>query len=94
MNVNTVNRLYAGAVVGVSGLSPAQLTNLEIINNVIIVASSANLSPVYLGGSAMTVANSFPVYPGDNITLHIDNLNLLYAMSESGKSNDFSYIGC
>lgn len=94
MNVNTVNRLYAGTVVGVSGLTPQLVANLELINNVILVASSANQSPLYLGGSTMTVANSFPLYPSEKITLHVDNLNLVYAMSESGKSNNFSYIGC
>lgn len=94
MNINVSNRLFTGTVIGVSGLTPTQCPSVEFINNVTVIAPSANLSSIYLGNSSMTVANSFPLSPGAGISLNIDNLNLLYLMSQSGYSNNLSYIGC
>lgn len=93
MNINTVNRIFSGTVIGVSGLTPTQMPNVDVINNIAVIAPSANLSDIYLGPSSMTVGNSFPLSPGVSINLHVDNLNLLYVMSESGYSNNISYIG-
>lgn len=88
-----MNRLYTGTVIGVSGLSPTQCPTIELINNVTVIAPSSNFSSIYLGNSSMTVASSFPLSPGAGISLNIDNLNLLYLMSQSGHSNNLSYIG-
>lgn len=51
------------------------------------------MSTIYIGNSSLTTSNGFPLAPGAGISLNIDNLSLLYAMSESGRSNDLAYIG-
>lgn len=93
MNVNTVNRLYSGTIVAISGLTPTQMPDIELLNNITVIAPSSNLWSVYIGDSEMTTTDSFPLSPGAGISLNIDNFNLLYAMSDSGKSNNLSYIG-
>lgn len=92
MNINTVNRIYSGTVSGIQ-YQAVQFPSIEIINNFTVVAPSSNLSPVYLGGSGLTVDSSMVLYPSAGISLAIDNAALLFAISPSGYNNSIRYLG-
>jgi hypothetical protein len=92
MNINVSNRLFSGTVSGIQ-YQPVQFPLLELINNFTVVAPSSNLSPVYIGASGLTVANSVPLYAAGGISLSIDRSDLLWCISPSGWNNSISYIG-
>ena len=92
MNINVVNRLFSGTVSGIQ-YQPVQFPALSLINNFTVVAASSNLSPVYIGASGLSVANSLQLNVNAGISLSIDNASLLWAISPSGYNNSICYIG-
>ena len=92
MNIHTVNRIYSGTVSGIQ-YQPVQFPNIELINNITVVAPSSNLSIVYIGASGLTVANSFPLVTNAGISLSLDQASILWCISPSGYNNSISYIG-
>lgn len=48
-----------------------------------IRAPETNGGTVYLGGSDVSAANGFPLYPGDTFDLADVDLSVIYAMSDT-----------
>lgn len=50
-------------------------------NGVLVKAPIANTGTIYIGGSGVTTGNGYPLDPGENITIEIDNANKIYAIA-------------
>ena len=76
-----------------SGAAAAQIAaNYFKFNaGVIIFAPSANTASIFLGDSAVTVGTGFPLPPGANIELPIEELQDIYAISAAAQN--LNWIG-
>lgn len=70
------------------GLEPAPLVRHSVSNlKGILVRCPGNsdpipnTSPIWIGGSGLTVQNGMPVLPGESMFVPIDDARLLYAVS-------------
>jgi hypothetical protein len=73
--------------------SASQLSNQAVVVSVIIKASNNNTGTVYIGfSSGVTASTGFELGAGESLTLPVNNVNKLYAISSSGSQN-ISYIG-
>lgn len=93
MNLNVVNRIHcSGLDLGYPYL-PVQLPNIPLINNLTILANSGSTGPIYIGGSGMTVNNSFQLNVNAGISLAVDNANLIFCVTQSGYTGKLNWIG-
>ena len=71
----------------------SQLSSQAVVVSVVVKASNNNTGTVYIGfSSGVTASNGFELGPGESLTLPVNNVNKLYAISNSGSQN-ISYIG-
>jgi hypothetical protein len=86
MNKNTTNTLGAGSAS--VGTSAAQVVTADtpIRREVTLLAASGNVGSIYIGDSTVDVsgaAEGFALKPDLGTSLNIDNLNKVYAISQT-----------
>lgn len=61
------------------GPSPGVVTT-----GLILKALPSNPAPIYIGKEGVTVANGFPLYPGDSMTINVRDPSLVYCLATVG----------
>ncbi len=85
------SRIKYGALASGAAALPIAVNNFKFNAGVIIFAPSANTASIFLGDAAVTVGTGFPLPPGANIELPIEELQNIYAISAAAQN--LNWIG-
>lgn len=71
---------YGRKTIATPGTEEALHAGQAILNGfaVSVKALQTNTNPVYVGANGLTSATGYPLYPGEEISLAVTNLNLIY----------------
>ena len=86
MNNSTYRTINAGT--SSIGTSAAQINSnsIEVKREVTVLASSGNIGSVYIGSSSVSTSGTnegFALKPDMGTSLNIDNINKIYAISQT-----------
>lgn len=88
--MNPAHLLAATLVVGVAAVQfPAQPIPYDI--EVVIIANSTNTDTIYIGGDDVTTATGNPLEAGDQLTLKVSDLSVIWAIADAA-AQGLNYI--
>ena len=88
--INPAKLLAAALVVGVAPVQfPTQPVPYDI--EVVIIAASGNGDVIYIGGDDVTTAIGSPLEAGDQLTLKVSDLSVIWAVAGAA-AQDLNYI--
>jgi hypothetical protein len=84
--------IYGRATVASVGTAVIIMTENTITESITIKALEANSGDVYVGDSAVTVSNGYPLSPGETISIDIDHdVDPVYIDAENN-GNSIAYM--
>ena len=79
---------FAGTGQTTVGTLSVQLTTKTALRGVIIKAMAGNVGKIYVGSdNSVLISNGFELIPGDAVCLPVNNLNLVWCISDAVSQN-------
>ena len=73
--------------------SAVSLGAQALLNGVVVKALTTNGAAVYIGAAGVTVANGYPLQPGEAISFAVANLSSLYIISAASTTDKVAWAG-
>lgn len=73
--------------------SAAALPNRALSNSVVVQALPGNVGNIFVGGVGLTIANGYPLQPGQAMGFVTNNVNNVYIILDTGATGGAAWAG-